>query len=799
MKFDGLLDIATGKSRTEKHWQNREMLWSSLVKKLSKTHRTAETYDDYMRSKSDRQDNIKDIGGFVGGIITGGRRKKGAVIHRQLVTLDIDFAASADELWENISLQTGAALLYSTHKHAPEKPRLRLLIPLSRPVNVDEYEAIARKIASWFDIEIFDPTTFQPTRLMYWPSTSKDGTYFFKFQDGPWQDSTEVLNMYDNWQDSLEWPVSINAKKKVRSAIEKQKDPLIKTGLIGAFCRTYTISEAIEKWLSNIYIKTDMEDRYTYMNGTTANGLVVYENKYAYSHHSTDPVAETLCNAWDLVRIHKFGHLDEKTDLSIPIIKYPSYLAMVDLASSDKQTRITIGEEKIIEAKETFITEEKLEIQKTEDNEDWLGELEVDKNGNYLATINNVVLVMENDPGLKGCFRLNEFEHREEAAKDLPWRKINKRNTYITNTDLSNLRHYMETIYGVASVLKIDDAIAIVMYRHRYHPVHDYLNETEWDGIKRAETLWIDYLGAQDTPYVRTVSRKALLACVYRIMEPGCKFDEMLTTIGDQGIGKSTIIRRLGGKWFSDSFTSVQGNQAFEQLQGAWIIEMGELSAIKKAEVEQVKHFVAKQDDRYRVAYGKRVENFPRQCVFFPTTNAFHFLKDIENRRFWPVKTDQLMARYDIFTDLTKEVVAQVWAEVMTWYLCGEELYLDKNMKAIAKDIQASHVEIDERIGLIQTYLETPVPESWHTMTVYDRRAWLQSDTEEIKAKGTEVRMQITAAEIWCEVLQGSMKDLNTWNTKEVHALIQRIPGWKKGNMKRVPMYGRQWVYERKN
>jgi putative DNA primase/helicase len=803
MKFtyDGVFDISLGRSREETRWRNKEISWSALAKKVAVTHRTAETYKEYMVMKPDRQDIIKDIGGFVGGMIQGGRRKKGKIVNRQLLTLDIDFAPNADDFWDAVSMQVGAALVYSTHKHAVEKPRLRLLMPATRPMSADEYEAVSRKVASWFNIEYFDPTTFQPTRLMYWPSTSKDGVFFTKTQDGKWVDVDAVLAEYEDWQDSTEWPMSSLAKKKVRSDIDKQSDPLIKPGLIGAFCRTYPISEAIEKWLPEIYIKTDVEDRYTYKDGTTANGLVVYEDKFAYSHHSTDPISERLCNAWDLVRIHKFGHMDADAKEDLAITHMPSYKAMVDLAMQDKTIRRTIGEENLAEAREIFQAdadepaEETLKIKKTPENEDWLEEMEVDRAGLYFATINNIVLVMENDPSLKGCFRLNEFEHREEAARDLPWRKIGKRDAYISDADISNLRHYMETIYGVSSAQKLDDALAIVMRRHKYHPIRDYLNKLEWDGKQRAETLWIDYLGAYDSTYTRTVCRKALLACVYRVIDPGCKFDEMLTAIGGQGIGKSTILRKLGGKWFSDSFTSVQGTQAYEQLQGAWIVEMGELTATRKAETEQVKHFVAKQEDRFRVAYGKRVENFPRQCVFFPTTNNRNFLKDTENRRWWPIEVDQMLAVYDVFEDLSKEIVGQVWAEVMTWWMMGERIYLNKQEKEQAKTAAQRHMEVDDRNGLLNDYLDMLLPVNWPSMSVYDRRAWIEAQAEGMNEPGTVEREVVCAAEVWCEMLNGTLKDMNTWSTKEVHNMLMQAKGWERGNQKRFPLYGRQWAY----
>ncbi len=300
------------------------MLWSDFVKKISTTHRTAETHTEYLTAKKVRQDEIKDIGGFVGGYISGGRRKAGSILHRQLVTLDIDFGKS--DIWDDFKmLYSNAAAIYSTHKHSPEAPRYRLIIPLNREVAVDEYMAISRRIAGSLGIENFDHTTFQPSRLMYWPSTSKDGEYFFDHQDEQWLDVDETLASYRDWTDTSEWPVSIREGTIVNKAIQKQGDPLEKTGIIGAFCRTYDIHEAIDTFLSDVYDPCDIEDRYSYKEGSTAAGLVVYEDKYTYSHHGTDPTSGKLCNAFDLVRIHKFGLRDEDVQEGTPGNRLPSY------------------------------------------------------------------------------------------------------------------------------------------------------------------------------------------------------------------------------------------------------------------------------------------------------------------------------------------------------------------------------------------------------------------------------------------------------------------------------------------
>ena len=149
------------------------------------------------------------------------------------------------------------------------------------------------------------------------------------------------------------------------------------------------------------------------------------------------------------------------------------------------------------------------------------------------------------------------------------------------------MRHYIEAVYEISGPSKINDALAIVQEKHRFHPIRDYLDSLSWDGLPRLDTLLIDYLGAEDTEYVRTVTRKAFTAAVARIYQPGGKFDYMIVLVGPQGIGKSLILKLLGQRWFSDSLTTVQGKEAYEQLQGAWLVEMAELSATKKAEVRQ--------------------------------------------------------------------------------------------------------------------------------------------------------------------------------------------------------------------
>lgn len=774
IQHDGLLNIATGRSRRETNWKNKEWQWSELVSKLSETHRTAETYAEYVTSKKTRQDEIKDIGGFVGGYLSNGRRKTANVLNRQLITLDLDFASA--DVWIDFTLMYGnAAVLYSTHKHSEDQPRYRLVMPLDREVMTDEYEAISRKLAGILGIEYFDHTTFQAERLMYWPSTSKDGQYIFEYQDGDWLSADAMLATYRDWRDTSEWPVSDRIGAILKRTMQKQGDPLEKPGIIGAFCRTYTISEVIETYLPEVYEEC-ADGRYSYKEGSTAGGLVVYDDKYAFSHHGTDPTSGKLCNAFDLVRLHKYGLRDEDARIDTPGNKLPSFVAMQEFCTKDAKVRVLLGSERLQEAKDEF-SETLEEDEPVETNDEWLAELDVDRKGNYYNTIDNVLLILENDPYLKGKIAYDDFEKCEVAVKNLPWRKIDQQTRRLIDKDDANIRHYIEKHYGISGALKVKDAMGVLSTKTNFHPIKDYLNSLEWDGNCRIEDLLIEYQGAADTAYTRAVTRKILTAAVTRVFRPGAKFDNVLTLVGKQGLKKSTLIAKLGKQWFSDSFSTIKGKESFEQLQGVWLVEIAELAGLAKAEVESIKHFITKRDDRYRVAFGHRTESFPRQCVFFATTNKTDFLRDATgDRRYWPVMVHETQPTKDVFKDLTDNEIDQVWAEAVYLFKKGESIYLDTELEKEATLIQKRHSEEHPWTGIINQYLDVKLPDNWAKIGKYDRLAFLQND--ELQAEGTVYRDRVCVIEIWVEAL--NRKDsIDERSAKVIHNIMRNMEGWK--------------------
>ena len=787
--MERLLDIATCTSRKTKTWKNKKITWADLVDRLEKVTRTGETVAEYFRMSRDRQSAIKDVGGFVGGYCKGGDRSK--IDRRSLLTLDADFADMG--IWDDWKLVYGqAGAIYSTHRHKPESPRLRLVIPLARDVSPDEYQAVSRRVAADLGIDKFDDTTYQPQRLMYWPSCSFDGEYICQHTEGDFLDPAAVLATYTDWHDMSAWPMSSRVTEVTHRGSGKQKDPREKQGLVGIFCRAYTIQEAIEKYIP-VYEPAG-GGRYTYTEGSTAAGVVIYDDVFSYSHHSTDPAGGRLCNAWDLVRIHLFHDLDANKDEETPPNKLPSYRAMTEFVLQDEAIRAAAVQEKINQAAADF---EEIPEDESPDAKAWMKRLRLTEKGAIVSTIDNVSIILDNDPRLAGCLAINDFQHTLVALKDLPWRNVRRKEDQSWNdTDDALLRHYLERTYGLTGKDKIFDGVNVTAQKHAFHPVREYLESCDWDGVPRVSELLIRYLGADDNEYTRAVTRKHLVASVARIMRPGVKYDQVLAIRGKQGIGKSTLIAKLGGPWYSDTFTTVNGKEAYEQVQGVWTVEIGELAGMKKSEVETTKLFISKTEDRFRPAYGRRIESFPRQCTFWATTNEIQFLRDTTgNRRWWVVDTPNEPSG-DMWGELTPETVKLIWAEAVELWKKGEPLWLNPSLEKEARRVQANYAEESAQAGIVEEYLERLLPETWETMDTYQRREWLKSGAE-----GVVPRKTVCHLEIWAEALDGDPAKLDRDNIKELQGIMGSIGGWgyRMDKKKRIPPYGIQRYYERNN
>lgn len=793
---DFSIDLATAHSRIAKKWRNRHWLWSELLQRCSETKRTGETAAEYARMSKEEQSNVKDVGGFVGGYLSGGIRKNANVMYRTVATLDIDYGTV--NVWDDFTMAFGfAAMIYSTHKHSNKTPRYRLVFPLSRQVSPAEYEPLCRKIAAEIGIDLFDDTTYELPRLFYWPSTSKDADFVFDYQDGPACDVDAILSQYVDYKDVSAWPLSSREGDVIAHEIKKQGDPTEKPGVIGAFCRAYSIEDAIDNFLSDKYEKTGHDGRYTYKLGSVAGGLVCYEGKFAYSHHETDPASKQLCNAFDLCRVHLFGAQDEGSR-ALDVTRKPSYAAMQEFAAKDKAVKLLMARERAQAAADDFDGLDDAELPENYTDE-WKAELEYTKSGKLLCNIANIILILENDPALAGHIVHDLFTGMDSAKDGLPW---NKNANQWTDTDDANLRVWLEKHYDITGKEKIADALTAVLTRHSYHPIRDYLSGLTWDGVPRLDRIIIDYMGAEDSELNRAMSRKHFVAAVARVFNPGCKYDYCLIMSGAEGIGKSTLLRVMGGRWFNDSITTLEGKEGMEQLRRAWVVELGELSSIKRSDVEQVKAHLSKQVDIYRAAYARRVLEHPRQCVFCGTTNEALFLKgDTGNRRFWVIPVVAELRKYKDWSEAIRRDRDQLWAEAVHYYKQGEPLYLSEELEAQAKQRQQDFNDDndDPIVAMLDKYLNTLLPVNWDTMDIQARRSYLR-DPDPLQAEGTVKRDKVCAAEFICEQLGKDMADKDyKYLCRRVSKMIGDRPEWERVSSTKhaAKLYGTQRGFRR--
>ena len=799
MQHDRQITITVGANRRATQWQPQTMLLSELYTRLGVPARGRESLAEYLQMPKSQQDDLKDVGGFVAGTLNGPRRKANAVAGRDLLTLDLDnipAGGTADVLRRVEGLGCGYCI-YSTRKHMASAPRLRVLLPLDRTCTADEYEPCARRMAEYIGMSLADPSTFEASRLMYWPSSCADAEVVYYPADKPMLSVDGLLATYTDWRDYTSWPTVPGAIAPARLAA-KQGDPLTKKGAVGAFCRIYDIEAAMDLFLPGVYESVDtMPGRFTFTGGSTTGGAVLYDNgKFLFSHHATDPCGGKLVNAFDMVRLHKFGDQDDTAAPETPTNRLPSYAAMCELASSDQKVATLLLDERWEKAQEAFGPVEAAPEGAPEDDGSWRRLLDVNTQGSPEKTMKNLKTMLLHDPKLIGRLKLNLFSGRIDIVGSIPWKRPSKTNTW-GDDDTAQLRIYLEPFFGKVAKNDVVDALAAAASDQAYHPVQEYLEALQWDGKPRLDRLFIDYLGAEDTAYTRAVTRKAFVAAVARVMRPGCKYDTMLVLVGEQGRHKSTILAKLGGEWFSDSLRTFGDKDSMETIQGTWLNEVAEMQAMSKADVDAVKMFLSKTNDYYRAAYGRYTADRPRQCVFFGTTNSKECLVDLTGgRRFWVVDIDQQLRTKNVFQDFDDEK-DQLWAEAVAYWRLGEALYLPQDLETVARQVQEEHRARHPWEGLIHDYLQQEIPADWMKWDLLQRQSWRSGG---LRYEGKlEPRDRICAAEIWCEVLGKLRGDMRQRDTREINSLLEKVSGWSCIGVREAGKpYGKQRCFERK-
>lgn len=804
-----VLRISHGKHRGKV--KNVEINWKRFCKQFEQPSVDADiSFGQYSKlSQDDKAIRKARPGYLVGAQFAEGVRRLSNMGKRYVLSFDFD-VVTPDQMFLILggmsSLGDWEYLAHTTRGHCPEKPRWRVHMPLKRPVDHDEANALTRIIASRLladpqeSIDTVDVVSHRYAQVSYLPSISRDQEYLVERNAGRLLDPDEVLASFPgDWKDHTQLPTRSDEKSaRPVDPNRKMEDPREKPGLIGAFCRAYDIEAAIAKFLPDIYTpgeSTDGHPRYSYALGSSANGAVVYDDGlFITSHHGTDPIAGSA-NAWDMVRIHLFGHLDRGKDEETSPGSLPSFKAMSELAEDDPEVKaeraaifasFDADEEEDEddprdppvkarkpaaddidsfldgdaegEADEGSGKDSRFDAADDEDEADepapkkakaeageagkeWIKLLVLDKAEKLEKSHHNAQVVLCNDPRIAPCIAMNDLSGSPMLRKPLRFKKRpdlrgkpiedktlgrlwEDSDTALLATLISNPRHLggYDTNF---SQLMLQQAMLLAAEQNRYNPILDQINRTSWDGVPRVETLFIDWLKAEDNAYHRELAKVWCIAAVTRLHEPGHKFDLVPIIGGKQGGGKSSFIELLSmthGGILASEFNSTQ--KMVESIRGKWLLEISELKGLSRSEVEDVKQFLSGTADTVRLAYRHNEEDFKRRCVFMGTTNQEEYLKDTTgNRRFCPVRSPLDMDHPLDFAGL-RAAVPQIWAEAQVLYFQMRKQYPDgwlpltltsHEARATAQALQESAREESPQEAVLPDVLEwlnKPVPAS---------------------------------------------------------------------------------------
>lgn len=351
-------------------------------------------------------------------------------------------------------------------------------------------------------------------------------------------------------------------------------------------------------------------------------------------------------------------------------------------------------------------------IQPCHSIEEVRGSLELTDNGSIKNSIRNCLTVFQYDPVLFEAISYNILTERIDIVKPMWW---DKQTSTLTDTDLNYLMLYLEDKYGLTSEKKIQKAISIIADSNKYHPIRDYLNSLKWDGTERIRYALQRFLGADEDEYTYEALRLFMLGAISRAFKPGCKFEVMLCLVGGQGAGKSTFFRLLAVKdeWFSDDLRKIDDDNVYRKMQGHWIIEMSEMIATANAKsIEEIKSFLSRQKETYKVPYETHPADRKRQCVFGGSSNTLDFLPldRTGNRRFVPVMVYPERAEVHILDneEESRAYIHQMWAEAMAIYRSRDfKLRFSPTMNEYLKAHQREFMPEDTKAGQILDYLDS--------------------------------------------------------------------------------------------
>ncbi|MBF1672622.1 MAG: hypothetical protein HXO65_00180 [Rothia mucilaginosa] len=747
----------------------------------------------------------KNARSYLPGELRGHHRSGDNVVGRSVITLDLDGASDGGFTSLLSYLNDVAVLWHTTYSHSEHKPSYRVLIPLDEQVSPDVYARIVREIMRAVPQASIDAASATPSQIMFTPAAKDPSLYEWGSKlDRP-------LASGSLFQGAPDSPGDVVSLGRVR-----KKDPLTLRGIAGEFCRLYQDLDELIEVFGLPYERVGSRFRYTKADKSSAPGMSPFPDAplLYFSNHRSDPASGRAQNAFDLVRIHKFGHLDAGYEGAI--IHSPSARAMKNFLSGHAgfaARRAADAYEQVVrpEAAGSPLTGGEIVSTLTEEPEhepelavaddsadietDWTHRLiRHDKTLQVEDRIENYDLIFENDPVFKSLWWNVRGDYEAIMPENYDLRDGSP--PQVNNADVSGLKDHIERRYQIRRVTRqrVDDLLGRVRRERRLDPVKKYLQSLSWDGIPRLETC---LPGVENTAYTRMVAKRAMLGAVARAFKPGCKVDQSLILYGGQGVGKTTWIERMA-RGYTASLGDIQNKDTLISASRSWIMVSDEGHALNNADFNELKDFLTRQRDVYRLPYDRSATEVPRRWVVWGTTNDPMMLRERDgNRRFLIVDVLEQMD----FDKYTPEYVDQVWAEAVALYQQGERPVLSPAEEELAEQARQSHTMEDNLVALISEGLDMPVPEDWERMPMSERLVWLQERdySERTTKPASKPRSFLTPAAVWVEIMRKGLPDMSLRDQNRITSALVSLT--RKGVLvqeeqrQRVSCYGYQPVF----
>lgn len=839
--------------------ENVVMTWGELLEKLSKPFADKLTLAQFKDLPKDKQNTRKASNGyFIGGQMKKGIRDKQNEQERQLLTFDID--QGTPEILK--ALREGTTGLgkceyyvHSTRSHGDGNIKLRVIVPLAKLLPKDMYQAASR-VGAWnIDCHMVsvDQVSFVPGQVMYWPAHCADVKPIGFHHKGRILDAKDMLDDWagsDAWKDLKILPLSVRERNRLRENSDKvAQNPLEKRGIVGAFCREVgDVHEAISRYLSHVYEPSEygpdgVPTRYTFLDGTSSNGVVVLDDgQHIRSYHGSDPASDMNLNAWDLVRIHLFGNLDTSREKEVEDARqFKSFKAMEQfllddvevmaelrdsnygLSEDDVDDSFEADDAPVVNGKISEVTSDDSLVEEDDDDlttEDWRDSLDMNEKGTIKPTLRNILLILRNAATFKGRLAYNAFTHADCLVRPLRSKSLKidfripagKAYQPIEDIHVIAVRHVLEAPRGPKKTgwglrvpqRDLEQAVATVCRESTFHPVRDYLEALVWDGKSRIDSLWVRLCHTPDTAYYRQTSRNFLTAAVARICSPGTKFDFMPVLIGLTGIRKSTAVRALGSPaWSTESEGHFDNKQKFvEASLGFWVIEHGEMTHFRRAADEEgIKFMLSGTSDSVRLSYRRNSETFDRQFVIVGTTEDTHFLRSF-HRRIWPIPCGKTTLDIEWLEANRDQLFAEAVAHYRDISRKGHNGILPLDLRGAANAefmaMQPDHLmpdADDAKAGMIQDWLDIPVPVSM-------ARPGSDRDDAVDAMFGEDDDLVMRDLTCACELYEKALgNDLTKYSQRDAQAMgkvMKLLEGnWESAPYARCGKYGRQRTYRR--